>query len=208
MTTSPSSGRRAVLRATAATAVTGLLALAGCGTPAPPPRLYQLPLDPPDAAPASPPQARSGPAWEIGRDIVLPAYLDRQAIVVARGGAGLQVLEGHRWAESLRDTVPRLLRHDLERLLGAGRVWSAPAPERVDIARRLRVELLSLQAEAEQSAVVLQARWWLTDPRNQAAPSVDTAVLRAPMRSAAAEDIARAHRQVLYELAQRIAADA
>ena len=56
----------------------------------------------------------------------LPEVLERDALLMPQGQAGLEALQGHRWAEPLRDAVPRLLRQDLATLLGEARVWSAP----------------------------------------------------------------------------------
>ncbi|MCK7494324.1 MAG: PqiC family protein [Comamonadaceae bacterium] len=55
------------------------------------------------------------------RRVTLPEYLERDAIVVA-SGARLETLDGERWAEPLRDALPRLLRADLEALRGPGSV--------------------------------------------------------------------------------------
>jgi uncharacterized lipoprotein YmbA len=76
----------------------------------------------------------------------VPSYLDRETLVVLDGTSRLELLEGQRWAEPLRDTLPRLLRHDLALLRGARNIWLAPAPPGVNVNRQLRVEVLSLQA--------------------------------------------------------------
>jgi len=179
------------------------LALAGCGTPPPPPQLYQLRIE---APPAAVPAPRAGnEVWELATALRLPEYLDRETIVVSSGGAGLQPLDGHRWAEPLRDSVPRLLRHDLGLLRGADKVWPAPAPAGVAVARQLRVELLALQATADRAAVHLSARWWLVDPRGQAAPLLGQADLRVPTAGTGVDAIAGAHRAALWQLAERIA---
>lgn len=188
-------------RLIAATALA--LVVAACGTPGPPPQLYQLPLAAPGAAaPAA--AATTAEVWELASDVRLPAYLDRQTLVQQKGGAGLQLLEGHRWAEPLRDTVPRLLQHDLAQLRGADRVWAAPAPGGVNVAKRLQVEVLSLQADAAQ--VQLQARWQLLDPQGRAAPQLGQAQLQVPVAGAQVDAIVAAHRLLLWQLAQRIAA--
>ena len=47
-------------------------------------------------------------------------------MLLRQGAASLQPLGAARWAEPLRDAVPRLLRQDLATLLGPAQVWSAP----------------------------------------------------------------------------------
>ena len=90
--------------------------------------------------------------------------------MVASGAAGLEPLTGHRWVEPLRDAIPRLLVADLAVLRGPGLVWRAPVPPGVNPARRLRVEIVTLIADAERRSLRLQARWWLNDTRPNAAP--------------------------------------
>jgi uncharacterized lipoprotein YmbA len=125
----------------------GALLVGGCAA-SPPVRLYQLRVDAPVAS--WPPPDPAAPVWEISPDVTLPDYLERDAIVVAHGRAGLQALADDRWAEPLRDSVPRLLRHDLALLRGADRVWAAPAPAGVHVARRLQVEVQELLATADR----------------------------------------------------------
>ena len=185
----------------------GVLLLAGCGTAAPPPRLYRLAVNAPGGA-ASAPAASTPQTWELAAEVSLPEYLDRETLVVAAGDTRLQALAGHRWAEPLRDSVPRLLRHDLALLRGADRIWAAPAPPGVAIDRVLRLELLALHADALRRELSLQARWWLTDPRGRAPPLQASAALQLPVDGEDADAIVRAHRLGLWRLAERIAGSA
>lgn len=180
------------------------LLLTACGTPAPAPRLYQLRTEAPAAAPAANTAAAQA-VWELASEVRVPAYLDRETLVVLDGTSRLELLDGQRWAEPLRDTLPRLLRHDLALLRGASSVWLAPAPPGVAVNRQLRVEVLSLQASRARAAVVLQARWWFTGDRS-APPQALTAELQVPVNNLNDGDtIAAAHRLVLWQLAERIA---
>ncbi len=179
------------------------LLLAGCGT-SPPLRLYRLPLDGPGAAPMA--GAGSAQTWELAATR-LPEYLDRDMLVLAHGDTSMQMLEGDRWAEPLRDSVPRVLQHDLALLRGAGRVWGSPAPAGVTVDRILRIELLELHADALRGRMRLQARWWFSDPRAPAvAPTQDDALVELPLAGSGGADIAQAHRAALWQLARRIAA--
>ena len=178
-----------------------------CGTPGPAPRLYQLRTEAPSGSPApstvAVPNAQG--VWELASDVRVPAYLDRETLVVLDGTSRLELLEGQRWAEPLRDTLPRLLRHDLALLRGASNVWLAPAPPGVNVNRQLRVEVLSLQASRARGAVLLQARWWFTGDRS-APPQALTAELQVPVSNINDGDaIAAAHRLALWQLAERIA---
>jgi uncharacterized lipoprotein YmbA len=200
-----SASRRVVLRYFA---LGGAVVLAACaGPPAPPPRLLQLPLAPPGPLLPGAGAASAGPTLELARDLALPAELDREAVVLAQDDLNLRLLPGHRWAEPLRDALPRLLRQDLGLLMGDARVWLAPAPWPVQ--RRLQVELNRLHWRADRRAVLLQARWYVvgTAAYVDAAEIVGSTELEASGGgSSDAEAVVRAHRAAMWQLAQRIAA--
>ena len=212
---------------------------AGCGT-TPPTRFYELRLEPPEAAGTarSAPQAVPDAAvWEVSPTVALPSALDRDVLVVATGSAGLEPLAGHRWAAPLRDSVPRVLLHDLQVLRGPGRVWAAPVPAGVQPTQRLRVELLALQGTADRRLLRLQAQWWwqalnAVNTANAvnavsvanaakaeqrggvavsppaAAPRTASMLLELPLANASVDTLAAAHRLALWRLAQEIARSA
>ena len=173
----------------ALTGLTGLALLGACASNSPAPSLYQLRAEPPVAVvPVSSTQV-----------------LELDALVVAQGQAGVQALPGHRWAEPLRDAVPRLLRQDLALLLGDARVWAAALPAGVLVTRQLRVEVLVLQTVADRSAVALQARWTLSDPSGRTPPVVQTTQLKVPTTGTTPEAWVAAHRLALWRLAEQVA---
>jgi uncharacterized lipoprotein YmbA len=185
-------------------AVTLAAALAtGCASPLPPLQWVRLPAQLAEAAAA--PRPSPGPAWQLMAPVLLPGHLDRDALLVPQGQAGLQPLGGARWAEPLRDAVPRLLRQDLAQLLGAP-LWAAPLPPGVRPARQLRLEVTALDVGADGRSVRLQARWSLADPAGATAPQLGEAVFSTPADGPGADALAVAHRRALWQLAQRIAA--
>ena len=196
----PLPDRRAALLALAAAAAA--VGLAGCGS-SPPVQLYHLRSEAPAAVPA---RVASSEQWQLLLPVRLPDYLDREAILLPEGQTGLLALSGHRWAESLRDAVPRVLRQDLSTLAGEGHVWTAPVPAGLTLTRQLRVEIVALQADADRRAVTLQARWTWLDPRAREAPRSDALTLRVPSASSSIDSLVAAHRVALWQLAERIAA--
>ncbi|MBL8352717.1 MAG: membrane integrity-associated transporter subunit PqiC [Burkholderiaceae bacterium] len=184
-------------------ALAALALLVACAaTPPQPMQLYRLAA----AAPVAPtPVVPATEVWQLVPPVRLPEYLDRDAILVPTGQSGLQALPGHRWAEPLRESVPRLLRQDLAMLLGESRVWGAPLPAGVVATRQLRVELLALEPTADRSAVTLQARWSLADAAGRAAPRVDAVLLVVPVAGGSVDALVAAHRLALWRLAERIA---
>lgn len=189
-----------VCRGVLAGLVAGLIT--ACASPLPPPRLYQLRAAPPVAVAAVP----STQVLQLMAPVRLPELLDRPELLLPQGQAGVQALGSHRWAEPLRDAVPRLLHQDLAVLLGQARVWAAPVPAGVAITRQLRVEVLLLQATADRSAVQLQARCTLSDPAGKLPPRVTTLDASAPSASAEPDALVAAHRRVLWQWAEQLAA--
>lgn len=183
-----------------------VLCLAACGS-SPPVQLFQLRADPPGAAASAPAPTPAATRWSLG-PVQLPDYLDRDAIVRPSGQATLATLPGQRWAEPLRDAVPRLLLQDLIRLRGEQQVWRAPLPPGVQVDRQLRVDLQRLDADADGHAVVLQARWMLIDPRGSAAPEVHQSRIAVPLADPRTDTLVSAHRLALWRLAQDIVARA
>jgi uncharacterized protein len=180
------------------------LAVAGCARDVVPTYWYTLRGDPP--APAAPAGPANNEVWELSPSVRLPGALDRDTLLVESGAAGLQPLVGHRWAEPLRDSVPRLLLQDLQRLRGAGRVWGAPAPAGVAVARRLTVELLVLQADAARRNLRLRARWGFEDvaAAAAAAPQLGEADFSVDIAGGSVDALAAAHRLALWRLAERL----
>ena len=185
-------------------ALTGLTAaalLAGCAvTNIPPPALYQLRSE----APAAVVPVTTTHVLQL-LSVTLPEVLERDALVVSQGQAGVQALTDHRWAEPLRDAVPRLLRQDLALLLGDSRVWAAAVPAGVVVTRQLRVEVLVLQTAADRNAVQLQARWTLSDPLGRTPPLVRVTQLSVPSSGSTPDAWVAAHRLALWQLAGQVA---
>ena len=169
------------------------LVLSACAS-APPPRLYQLRADPPVAVQ----RVASAQVLQLVA-VQLPEVLALAGLVVPQGQGGVQVLADHRWAEPLRDAVPRLLRQDLAQLLGAQRVWAVPLPAGVVATQALRVEIITLQARADRSAVQLLARVTL-------GAQVLMVALDAPSAGPEPDALVAAHRLALWRLAEQIAA--
>ena len=183
--------------------------LAGCATrDTPPRRLYGLtgsPPLPPDAKPG-----QDGRAWVLSPQIALPELLDRDEMLVGEGRAGLGVWPEARWAEPLREALPRLLAEDLGRLRQPYPVALAAAPDRDAESLRLLVQVDEWLARPEGAGLqlTLRARWrWapLHAPAGTALPAAGSADLLLPC-AAHADALADAHRRSIVQLAARIVA--
>ena len=187
---------------------TAAMVVACASPPAPPVRLYRLPLQA-EGVRAAP--AAASPRWEL-RAVWVPDYLDRRALLVRDGDAVLRALDDDRWAEPLRESLPRVLRADLEVGLGVGSVlWRADATARAQASQVLDVEILQLEADPQRPAAWLKARWQLRSrsASSQEAPaSWQEGEWTVAARSALPSDLVRAQREALAALAGSILARA
>lgn len=185
-----------------------VVGLAGCASPLPALQWVRLPAEPAQrAAPLVAAPAHAGTVWQLVAPVALPGHLDREALLLPQGRAGLQALGAARWAEPLREAVPRLLRLDLARALGA-EVWAAPLPPGLRPTRQLRIELLAFDITADGLGVALQARWSVADATGATPPQLGNAAFVTAASGSDADALAAAHRQALATLAERVAARA
>ena len=196
-------------RTAAAALAAATLLLAACAAPELPPLQWvRLPvLAPASAAAASPAPAgvaAAEPVWQLMLPVALPGHLDRDALLVPQGAAGLQPLAGVRWAEPLRDAVPRLLRADLAAALGRP-VWASPLPPGVVPTRQIRVELLALDVAEGRVGVTLHAQWSVAQPGGGSAPQLGQAHFTELASGADADALVLAHRAAIARLAQALA---
>ena len=137
-------------------ALLALACLAACGR-SPQPNYYLLETTQPMIAPL--PGDRPG---AVLRQVTLPPYLDRDALVLRSGGAvRIVVAEYHLWAEHLNKAVPRLLEANMRPLLqenGFNLLW----PDMTDTALQIDADLLRLDGSPGGTANI-SARWRILD---------------------------------------------
>ncbi|MFT7722547.1 MAG: ABC-type transport auxiliary lipoprotein family protein [Roseateles sp.] len=184
-------------------------ALAGCATrSAPPRRLYGLTGTPP--LPAGHQAGRDNRAWVLGPQVGLPDLLDRDELLVAEGSAGLRPLPEARWAEPLREALPRVLAEDLWRLRQPYPVTLGKqhTPDGESLRLVVQVDEWLARADAAGLALRLRARWhWLPlqAPADTALPPPGGADLRLPC-APQADALADAYRRSVTLLAAAIVA--
>lgn len=141
------------------------VAMGGCAT-SPPAQHYALaPLDnsanPADRANAAQTRVVNPAAVRIVIGPVdIPALVDRSQLVVRRTGYRVEILESERWAEPLRDAVPRLLAARLSRQLDQAWVmqFGDPLAGRAQIG--VAVDIVDLELRPDIEALVA-AQWTL-----------------------------------------------
>lgn len=184
-------------------------ALAGCASRSTPPRrLYGLTGTP--ALPDDRQPGKDNRAWVLNPQVQLPDLLDRDEILVAEGSASLRPLPEARWAEPLREALPRLLAEDLWRLRQPYPVTvgkpNAPSGESLRLV--VQVDEWLARPAAGWLELKLRARWhWLPlqAPAGTALPPVGSAELSVPC-AMQADALADAYRRSVTGLAARIVA--
>ncbi|TGU72406.1 membrane integrity-associated transporter subunit PqiC [Geomonas terrae] len=90
--------------------------------------------------------------------VTLPELLDRPQLVVRVAPNRVAILESHRWAEPLKEEIPRLLSQDIGRRLGSNRVFAYGQGAGVDVKYGVPVDILRLEA-VQGEAVTIEATW-------------------------------------------------
>lgn len=90
--------------------------------------------------------------------ITLPELLDRPQLVVRTTANRVEFLESHRWAESLKSEIPRIIAADLGILLKPTRVSSYPQNAGLEAGYRVMLDIQRLEMTAGEG-VRLEALW-------------------------------------------------
>ncbi|MDR7333294.1 ABC-type transport auxiliary lipoprotein family protein [Roseateles asaccharophilus] len=181
----------------------------GCATrSAPPRRLFGLTGTPPLPEDRKPGQDNR--AWVLSPQVALPELLDRDELLVAEGSAGLRPLPEARWAEPLREALPRVLGEDLWRLRQPYpvTVGKQHAPDGESLRLIVQVDEWLARSDGAGLQLKLRARWhWLPlqAPAGTTLPAPGAAELSLPC-SAQADALADAYRRSVTLLAARIVA--
>ncbi len=178
----------------------GVLDASGCVSVSPPPTSYLLSV----AAP--PPPAAIAPVVVGVGPISIPAYLDRSSIVVRTGDGGEVGLSGeHRWAELLRDGIPRTLAGNVSAMIPTDAVPVFPWRTPWTVQYRVSVDILRFDG-AVGGSVVLDARWRLLDGAGKEL-ALRAVHLQEPCAEGAYEGLVSAHNRLLASLSRDIAAE-
>jgi uncharacterized lipoprotein YmbA len=125
--------------------------LAGCSS-SPRVTFYTLNVAATNEAPAPPLNSVAiGP-------VTIPDLLDRQQLVVRTAANRVDILESHRWAESLKSGVPRIIAADLGILLKPARVSAYPQNAGLEADYRVLLDIQRFEMTVGEG-VGLEAIW-------------------------------------------------
>jgi uncharacterized lipoprotein YmbA len=172
----------------------------GCSFRSPLPRAYVLA----PASPSTPPAAGRGPAVGVG-PVMIPSYLDRTAIVVRAAGDEVRLSEDHRWAESLKDGVARVVAENLASMIPTDAIVVYPWKTPWAIQYRVTMEIVRFDGPLG-GALILNARWRLLDGAGKEL-MLRAVNLSEPARDATYGALVSAQSRLLARVSQDIAAE-
>ncbi|MCC6139752.1 MAG: membrane integrity-associated transporter subunit PqiC [Nitrospira sp.] len=191
---------RRIVRAAMVAAIAGLAS--GCLS-SPPTHFYTLSAEAPAGR-----EAAGAPGYRIAIDpVAISEVVDRPQFVVRSGPNTVSFIEEHRWAESLKREIPRVLAENLGRLLGTEEVWVYPQHRIGSAGYRLVVDFPRFETNNEKD-VSLEAFWTIkralpdgSDQRKQGRSSIHLPVAGEGYRA-----IASAYSRALAVVSEEIAA--
>ena len=90
--------------------------------------------------------------------VALPDLLDRPQLVVRTSANRVDILESHRWAETLKSEIPRIIAADLDVLLTPAWVSAYPQNAGLDAGYRIMIDIQRFEMTAGEG-VALDALW-------------------------------------------------
>ena len=174
-----------------------LLLLSGCSSP----RVTFYTLNARATAEATAPSPPIDPV-AIG-PVTLPDRLDRPQLVIRTSANRVEILETHRWAESLKSEIPRIIAADLDLLLKPTRVSVYPQNAGQDASYRILVDIQRFEMTAGEG-VALDALWSVRRSDGGAATS-GRSVVSEPVGAAGYDALVAAQSRALASVSRDLA---
>ncbi len=138
--------------------------------------------------------------------ITIPEVVDRPQLVVRSGPNTVSLIEEHRWAESLKREIPRVLAENVGRCLGTDEVWAYPRHQGPPINYRLSVDLVRLETNNGRD-VSLDALWTIRRilPNGDDQKTHGRSNVHLPVEGEGYQAIASAYSRALATVSEEIA---
>jgi len=170
--------------------------LAGCSS-SPKVAFYTLNVTVTDEAPAPPlTSVAIGP-------VTLPDLLDRPHLVVRTAANRVEILESHRWAESLKSEIPRIIAADLGILLKPARVSTYPQNAGLEADYRVLLDIQRFEMTAGEG-VGLEALWSVRRS-DGGVPKTGRTVLNEPVGATGYDALVAAQSRALAAVSRDLA---
>ncbi len=170
--------------------------LTGCAS-VQPTRFYTM--SPATAPAATAPAVYSlsvGPVW-------VPAAVDRPQIVLQTGPNQVFIAEFDRWAEPLKEAIPRVVVENLSLMLGAQDIAIFPQSGAADASYRITIDILRFESLPCKAAIV-DARWTVRSTKDEKTGS-GRAKITETVRAEGYPELVAAHSRALEQLSGQIA---
>lgn len=175
-----------------------LCAASGC-VRSPGVTFYTLTAMAPEAATTSP-----APHTVAVGPVTLPELIDRPQLVIRVAANRVDILETHRWAESLKSEIPRVLAENLARLLRPARVSAYQQNASRDAEYRVLVDIQRFETVAG-AGVTIEALWSVRKVAVGAIPSKGRSLAHEPVRGMGYDALTAAHSRALAAISGEIA---
>jgi len=176
--------------------------LSGCGG-SPPVHFYQLSAEA-TAGAAGPATVGTELRIAVG-PISLPEVVDRPQLVVRSGPNKVTLIDEHRWAESLKGEIPRVLAENLSRLLATGQVWAYPQNASGSFDYRVLVDIQRFESTPGQT-VAVDALWSIQQSSKGGIVSrTGRSSVQQPVEGKSYDSLVAAHSRALAAVSRDIA---
>lgn len=175
------------------------LALAGCAS-SPEEHFYTLGAT--ASAPARIGTAAADYSVAVG-PVTIPAIVDRPQMVLRTGANRVLLAEQSRWAEPLKDSIPRVIAGNLAQLLDDGRVSAYPQGMSSDADYQVEIDVQRFES-AQGDAATIDVLWAVgAGGRTRKA---GRSLVREPAGGTGFDALAAAHERALQAVSRDIAA--
>lgn len=174
--------------------------LVGCGS-SPTLHYYTLSADAPASGGAG---DSAGLRIAVG-PITLPEVVDRPQLVIRTGANQVTLIEEHRWAESLKSQIPRVIAENLGRLLGTVQIWAYPQLPSGPMDYRVSINIQRFESVPGQT-VNIDALWSIQQPSHSDENSkIGWSAVQQPVGGQGYNTLATAHSRALAVISGEIA---
>lgn len=135
--------------------------------------------------------------------IILPDLLDRPQLVVRTSANRVDIMEAHRWAESLKSGIPRIIAADLGILLKPARVSTYPQNAGLEADYRVLLDIQRFEMSAGEG-VGLEALWSVRRS-DGGVPKTGRSVVREPVGAAGYDALVAAQSRALAAVSRDLA---